>query len=98
MSNNSFEEKKLVIESLGLSLRSVESWNPEKDRNAWPELFEKIVKKGLVTRFISKVLLCHTILDKNSITSDDCYTLLITEPTVLWKCLLEVLTTESSNR
>lgn len=97
MSNNSFEEKKLVIESLGLSLRSIENWNPEKDRNAWPELFEKIVKKGLVTRFISKVLLCYTVLGKNSITLDDCYTLLITDPDVLWYCLLKVLTTESGD-
>lgn len=97
MSNNSFEEKKLVIESLGLSLRSIENWNPEKDRNAWPELFDKIIEEDLTNRFTEKVLLCYTVLGKNSITLDDCYTLLITDPDVLWYCLLKVLTTESGD-
>ena len=97
MNNNSFKEKKLVIESLGLPLRSVENWNPETDRNTWTELFDKIIEKRYKNRFDQKIILYNGI-EADSISISDYSAVLITPPSVLWKCLLEVLTTESSNR
>ena len=94
INDQEFKEKKLVIERLGLPLRSVENWEPYNNRNSWPELFDKIIEEDLMNRFTEKILLCNDI-EADSISLDDYCTVLITGPAVLWNYLIEVLKTES---
>lgn len=75
--------------------RSLGLWNPHKDRNRWPEMFEKMSEEQ--RRLFIDVLFAQFVSEREAKGKHQCplgkmYWLFLTVPTdALWKTLAKVL-------
>lgn len=74
----------------GTPLYYFHNWNPHKDRNRWPEIWDKMTERQRIT-YIQN-LLCVQMDVNEPLSLSEIFDIHTTSPEIYWKALIEVLT------
>jgi hypothetical protein len=85
------EEKKLVGEKLKLTVRWWINWNPDRNRNLWPEIWEKM-NQNQIALYIVNLWSLLDVDDKWDYEHTDLLLVHTTPPEICWKALVKTLT------